>query len=161
VLVQDFFLRPASFLPANFYSSICYTCSNFTVSSDLILSTSDLATALVSMKHETTNDSFASRYFQSGLFCKQDPFHDFKIKLMIFTFFLHSPWVEDALFGGENLCNKKRITTHYAIYIMNKNTKLMKGSIIHLILKKKKFQNISFIHIEIYYIHVQNILRST
>ncbi len=54
----------------------------FTVSSDLILSTSDLASALVSMKHETTNYSFASRYFQSGLFCKHGLFHDFKIKLM-------------------------------------------------------------------------------
>ncbi len=82
VLVEDFFLRPASFLPANFYSSIYYTCSNFTVSSDLILSTSDLASALVSMKHETTNYSFASRYFQSRLFWKQDLFHDLRIKLM-------------------------------------------------------------------------------
>jgi hypothetical protein len=60
--------------------------------------------------------------------------------------------VEDALFGGgesqmRNCVGKKRIATHYAlenffktiyIYIMNKNTKMMKGSIIHLVPRKNK-----------------------
>jgi len=37
----------------------------------------------------------------------------------------------------------------------------MKGSsIIHLIQRKIKFQNITLINIEIYYIHVQNIFRT-
>jgi hypothetical protein len=47
------------------------------------------------------------------------------------------------------------------IYIMKKNPKMMKGGIIPLIQRKIKFQNITLINIEIYYIHVQNILRTT
>jgi hypothetical protein len=84
--------------------------------------------------------------------------------------------MEDVLFGGgdfqtRNCVGRKgssptmllkiSLKSYIYIYIMNKNTKMMKGSIIHLIQRKIKSQNITLINIEIYYIHAQNILRTT